>query len=175
MKFRFISENRKTFKIGHMCKVLKVSCTGFYAWLKRPESRRSLENRFLEQQLRAVHKDSNMVYGSPKIHRELNEQGIRCGKNRVARIMRKTSIKSKTKRKFKATTNSRHSFPVAPNLFQNFDVDTPNKCWVTDLTYIPTAQGWLYLATLMDWYSRRIIGWSMDKRMSRHLTIDTLK
>ena len=176
MKFRFISENRETFKVGHMCKILKVSCTGFYAWLKRPESRRSRENRFLEQQIRQVHKDSKMIYGAPKIHWELNEQGIPCGKNRVARIMRKAGIKSKTIRKFKATTNSRHSFPVAPNLLnQNFDVDISNKCWVADLTYIPTAQGWLYLATLMDLYSRRIIGWSMDKRMTRQLTIDALE
>jgi transposase InsO family protein len=176
MKFRFISENRETFKVGRMCNVLKVSCTGFYAWLQRPESRRSRKNRFLEQKIREIHQDSNMIYGAPKVQRELKDQGIPCGKNRVARIMRKAGIKSKAKRKFKATTNSRHRFPVAPNLLnQNFDVDIPNKYWVADLTYITTAQGWLYLATLMDLYSRRIIGWSMDKRMTRQLTIDALK
>jgi len=171
MKFRFISENRETFKVGRMCTVLRVSCTGFYAWLKRPESGRSRENRFLEHKIRQVHKDSKKIYGAPKIHWELNDQGIPCGKNRVTRIMRKAGIRSKAKRTFKViTTNSRHGFPVAPNLLQrNFEAQAPNKYWVADLTYIPTAQGWLYLATVMDLYSRKIIGWAMD------ITIDALE
>lgn len=176
MKFRFISENRETFKVGRMCIGLKVSRNGFYTWLKRPESCRSRENRFLEQKIREIHKYSNKIYGAPKIHEELKDNGIRCSKNRVAGIMRKANIRSKIVRKYKATTDSRHSFPVAPNLLdQNFDVSIPNKVWAADITYISTDEGWLYLATLMDLYSRRIVGWSMGSRMTRQLTIDALE
>ena len=127
-----------------MCKVLKVSCTGFYSWLKRPESRRCIENRLLEQKIREIYQASRKIYGAPKIHEDLNDQGIPCSLNRVARIMRQAGIKSKTVKKFKATTDSRHNFPVAPNLLnQNFDVSLPNKAWVADITFIPTAEGWL--------------------------------
>ena len=175
MKFKFISDHREAFKVGRMCKILSVSRTGFYAWLKRPESRRSRQNRYFEQKIREIHEDNHKVYGAPKIYEELKNQGESCGKNRVARIMRNAGIRSKTKRKFKATTNSRHKFPVTPNLVaQQFDVNTPNKVWVADITFIHTAEGWLYLAALMDLYSRRIVGWSMGNRMTRQLTIDAL-
>jgi len=175
MKFKFISDNREAFKVGRMCKMLNVSRTGFYAWSRRPESNRSRENRFLEQKIRKIHEDSNRIYGSPKIYEELKAQGESCGKNRVAKIMHNAGIRSKTKRKYKATTNSRHNFPIAPNLLdQNFNVNIPNKIWVSDITYIHTNEGWLYLAAVMDLYSRRIVGWSMGKRMTRKLTIDAL-
>lgn len=175
MKFKFISANREAFKVGRMCKILNVSRTGFYAWVKRPESRRSRQNRYFEQKIRKIHEAVNKIYGAPKVYEELKDQGESCGKNRVARIMRNAGIKSKTKMKFKATTNSRHNFPVAPNLLdQQFNVNIPNKVWVADITYIHTAEGWLYLAALMDLYSRRIVGWSMGRRMTRQLTIDAL-
>jgi putative transposase len=176
MKFKFISENREIFKVGLMCEVLKVSSAGFYSWLSRPESKRRIENRSLEQKIREIHEDSRKIYGAPKIYKELKYQGIPCSLNRVARIMRQSEIKSKTMRKYKATTDSCHSLPVAPNLLnQHFDVSSPNKVWVADITYIATAEGWLYLAALMDLYSRKIIGWSMDKRMTRQLTINALE
>jgi putative transposase len=176
MKFQFISANRRTFKVGHMCNVLKVSRNGFYAWLKRPESRHRIENRRLEQKIREIHECNKRIYGAPKIHEELKDQGETCSKNRVARIMRKAGMKSKTKKKFRATTNSRHNFPVAPNLLnQCFDVDSPNKVWVADITYIHTAEGWLYLAALMDLYSRKIVGWAMSNRITRQLALDALR
>ena len=176
MKFKFISENREMFKVGRMCAVLKVSCTGFYSWLKRPESRRRIENRFLEQKIRETHEASRKIYGAPKIYEDLKDEGIACSLNRVARIMRQAGIKSKTVKRFKATTDSRHNFPVAPNrLDQNFNVSIPNKAWAADITYIATAEGWLYLAALMDLYSRKIVGWSMDNRMTRQLSINALE
>lgn len=175
MKFKFVSANREAFKVGRMCNILNVSRTGFYAWLKRPESPRSRQNRYFEQKIREIHEASNRIYGAPKIYEDLKDQGENCSKNRVARIMRNVGIKSKTKRKFKATTDSRHHFPVAPNLLnQQFNVTIPNQVWVADITYINTAEGWLYLAVLMDLYSRRIVGWSMNNRMTRQLTIDAL-
>jgi len=176
MKFNFISENQETFKVGLMCDVLQVSRPGFYAWLKRPESRRSRENRKLEDKIRVIHKDNKEIYGSPRIHAELKDQGVKCSKNRVARIMRSGGLRSRIKRKFKATTDSRHNFPVAPNLLdQNFEVNTSNEVWVADITYIHTNEGWLYLAAVMDLFSRRIIGWAMASHISRRLTIDALK
>jgi putative transposase len=114
MKFQFIADHRETFRVGRMCALLHVSPSGFYAWLTRPESRRSIENRALEDRIRVLHAASHGIYGSPKIHRDLTDEGIRCGKNRVARIMREAGIRSRTKKKFKATTNSRHNLPVAP-------------------------------------------------------------
>jgi putative transposase len=164
------------FKVGRMCKVLNVSPSGYYVWRKRPESPRSKENRRLEAKIRVLFKDNREVYGAPRIHAELKDEGESCSKNRVARIMRKAGIRAKTKRKFKATTDSRHSFPVAPNLLnQNFETDAPNRIWAGDISYIPTDEGWLYLAVLMDLYSRKIIGWSMGKRITRQLVINALK
>jgi putative transposase len=114
-------------------------------------------------------------YGAPRIHSELKDRDIRCGVNRVARIMRNNSLVAKSRRKFKATTNSKHNYPVHPNILeQNFICDKPNEVWTTDITYIWTTEGWLYLAVVLDLYSRKIVGWSMDKRMTRELVIDAL-
>jgi len=171
MKYRFISDHRETFKVGRMCKLLNVSRSSYYAWLKRPESRRGRENRSLEDKIRVLHRTSHGIYGSPRIHRDLVTTGIRCGKNRVARIMREAGIRSRTKRKFKATTNSKHNLPVAPNLLnQDFTVKAPNLAWVGDITYIPTNEGWLYLAVLLDLYNREVVGWSSGgQNMPRNL------
>ena len=142
MKYRFISAHRGTFKVGRMCTLLNVSRSGYYAWLKRPESPRSRENRALETKIRALHAASHGIYGSPKIHLDLIDDGVRCGKNRVARIMRKAGIRSRRTKKFKATTNSRHNLPVAANLLdQDFTAETPDSAWVGDITYVPTQQG----------------------------------
>jgi len=176
MKFRFISAHRETFKVGRMCTLLKVSRSGYYTWLKRPESRRSRENRALQDKIRVFHAASHGIYGSPKIHRDLIDDGVRCGKNRVARIMREAGIRSRTKKKFKATTNSRHNLPVAPNLLnQDFTVDAPDRTWVSDITYIHTEKGWLYLAVLLDLFNREIVGWATSSRMTRQLAIDALQ
>ena len=176
MKFRFISAHREIFKVGRMCALLNVSRSGFYSWLSRPESRRSIENRALEDKIRVLHAASHGIYGSTKIHRDLTDDGVRCGKNRVARIMREAGIRSRTKKKFKATTNSRHNLPVAPNLLnQEFTVDAPDRTWVSDITYIHTQQGWLYLAVLLDLFSRKVVGWSTSSRLTRQLPIDALQ
>jgi putative transposase len=124
MKYRFISAHRETFKVGRMCALLKVSRSGFYAWLTRPESQRSRENRSLETKIRVFHAASHGIYGSPKVHQDLIDDGVRCGKNRVARIMREAGIRSRRRKKFKATTNSRHNLPVAANLLdQDFTAE----------------------------------------------------
>ncbi len=176
MKYRFISDHRGAFKVGRMCRLLNVSRSGYYAWRSRPESRRSIENRALEDKIRVLHKASHEIYGSPRIHQDLVEDGVRCGKNRVARIMREAGIRSRTKKKFKASTNSRHSLPVAPNLLnQDFSIDAPDRAWVGDITYISTSEGWLYLAVLLDLYNGEVVGWSASSRMTRELVIDALR
>ena len=156
-----------------MCDALDVSRSGYYAWLRRPESKRKAEDKTLSEAIKEIHKDSNGEYGSPKIHQELRRRGTRCGRKRVARLMRKDGLKAKTIRKFKATTNSDHNLPVAENLLnRNFSPPAPNKAWVADITYIWTNEGWLYLAIVIDLFSRAVVGWSMSERMTRTLVLD---
>ena len=175
MKYRFISDHRERANVGLMCKVLNISRSGYYAWLKRPRSRRSKENRKLADHIRITHAKSRKIYGAPRIYRKLRENGISCSQNRVARIMKQEGIRGVVPRKFKATTDSKHNFPVAPNLLnRNFDVKEPHRVWLADITYISTGEGWLYLSAVMDLGSRRIIGWAMSDRMKRKLTLDAL-
>lgn len=158
-----------------MLRVLGVSTSGYYAWKRNPGSTRKNENLRLVTHIKAVHEESGKTYGSPRIHAELCSRGIRCGKNRVARLMKQKGIQSRHKRKFKATTDSNHQLPVYENrLNRSFDVSAPNTSWVADITYIWTREGWLYLAVLLDLFSRRIIGWSMSERMEKQLVIDAL-
>jgi transposase InsO family protein len=159
-----------------MCRVLQVSRSGYYQWKRRPESGRQKDNQALLEQIKQVYKKGRKNYGSPRITRALKAQGLSCGKNRVARLMRKNGIAAVGSRKFKATTNSRHSYPVAENLLGNgFVAAAPHHVWVSDITYIPTEQGWLYLAAVMDLYSRQIVGWAMDSTMTRKLVRDALQ
>ena len=156
-----------------MCSVFQVSRSGYYAWRKQPESRKRREDDALSKVITEIHEESRKIYGSPKIHGELQKRGIRCGQNRVARLMRKDGLRAKIIRKFKATTNSKHDLPVAPNLLnREFTQTEPNRAWVADITYIWTDEGWLYLAIVMDLFSRAIVGWSMSERMTRTLVID---
>lgn len=158
-----------------MCRVLNVSRSGYYAWRKRPESRRRRDNRRLKARIIRIFKDSHQTYGSPRIHAELRDQGVFCSKKRVARIMRKSNIIARTKKKFKVTTDSGHHLPVAANVLnQDFEAAGPDQIWMADITYIPTRQGWLYLAVVMDLFSRMIIGWSMDNRLTQPLVINAL-
>lgn len=159
-----------------MCTTLEVSRSGFYAWLRRDESRRSRENRRLDELICEEHERSRGTYGSPRIHAALKARGERCGLNRVADLMRKVGIRSKVKRKFKKTTNSRHAYPIAANLLaQDFSTQMPNQVWASDITYIPTDEGWLYLASTMDLFSRAIVGWSMSAGMPASLVVDALR
>jgi putative transposase len=176
MKFAFISGHRSQYPVRFMCRVLEVSPSGYYAWCKRRPSRRQQENQKLLEKIRLVHAQSRRTYGSPRVHAELKAQGIACGRHRVERLMHKHQIQAKQVKRRVRTTWSGHGQPVAPNLLErNFQAAQPNQKWVSDLTYIPTAEGWLYLATVMDLYSRRIIGWSMDSRMTCELVCRALE
>ncbi len=161
--------------MGLLCTTLEVSRSGFYAWLKREPSERSKSDARMTELIREIHKGSRGTYGAPRIHEALKAGGIQCGLNRVARLMKEAGLRSKVKRKFKATTNSEHDHPIAPNLLnQDFKTCSPNAIWVSDITYIRTDEGWLYLATTMDLFSRSIVGWSMDSRMKSDLVVSAL-
>ena len=175
VRYRFIEDHRGQYPLASMCRVLGVSTSGFYRWKKNPGSSREKENLRLVTHIKAVHKESRKTYGSPRIHAELRSRGIRCGKNRVARLMKQKGIQARHRRKFKATTDSNHHLPVHDNLLnRTFDVDSPNSSWVADITYIWTREGWLYLAVILDLFSRRIIGWSMKERLEKQLVMGAL-
>jgi len=159
-----------------MCEVLKVSRSGYYLWLNRSESERSKANRRLLSEIRMAHDRSRRTYGSPRVTVELNESGVSCSVNRVARLMRENGIRAKQRRKYRVTTDSKHNLSVAPNLLaREFTVDRPNAVWASDITYIWTSEGWLYLAGVVDLYSRMVVGWSMSSRITGQLTLDALK
>ena len=176
MKFRFIQGHRDRFPIRRMCRALGVSPSGYYAFMGRPESRRVREDRRLLVEIKAIHRSSRGTYGSPRVHAHMKAQGTSHSRKRIARLMRQGDIRAKQKRKFKATTDSSHGYPVAPNLLKRkFMAQGPNQKWVADITYIATGEGWLYLAAIMDLYSRRIVGWSMSGSISRQLALDALE
>jgi putative transposase len=158
-----------------MCRLLEVSRSGYYAWRVRPESQRVKTDRELLKRIRQIHADSDGVYGAVKIAAELNEQGCPCGRHKVARLMRRAGLKGCPKTTFKVTTQRDPKHAVADNLLQqNFAAENPNERWASDITYIKTRQGWLYLAVVLDLYSRRIVGWSMSRWITRHLVISAL-
>lgn len=178
MKFRFIRDHAARFRVERMCHVLKVSRSGYYAWRRRSPSRRDQENQRLLVEIQAIHaKKNHDTYGSPRIHRELQERGIPCGRHRVARLMKKHGIRAKQARKFRpATTDSNHSMPVAPNrLDRDFSAPCPDHTWAADITYIHTREGWLYLAVILDLFSRMVVGWAVGSTLSRHLPLRALQ
>lgn len=153
-----------------MCKVFDVKRSKYYQWLQNPVSERKKKDEILESKIRIIHCKSKGRYGSPRIHNALQNEGERVSRKRVVRIMRENKIVSITKKKFKATTNSKHSLPVCSNLLkQNFYSKRPNEAWVGDITYIPTSEGWLYLATVIDLFSRMVVGWAVSERMTSKL------
>jgi len=175
MKYPFIHSQRGQHSIRMLCRVLKVATSGYYAWRSRGRSVRDYENQRLLVEIKAIHKASGGDYGSPRIYRALRKKGILCSENRVARIMRKHGIRAKTKKKFKATTDSKHTKPVSGNLLdRQFEVKRPNAVWSTDISYLWTREGWMYLAVVIDLFSRRVVGWAMDKRIKKQLVIDAL-
>ena len=158
-----------------MCQLLNVSRSGYYDWCNRSESVRRLKNRELTQLIKQLHLDSNGVYGARKLHRELLEVGEPCGRHRVARLMRLAGLKGCPKRRFRRYENSPPNHPVAANLLkQDFKATGIDERWSSDITFIWTRQGWLFLAVVMDLYSRRIVGWSMNRLISRHLVMDAM-
>jgi len=159
-----------------MCEVLKVQRSGYYAWRKQPLSAQKMANEKLTEQIRKVHRESKETYGSPRVHRELNARGYPCSKNRVAKLMREHNIRAKTRRKFKVTTRRDKSHPVVGNVLkQQFRAERPDQIWLSDITYINTHEGWLYLAVIMDLFSRRIVGWAMTERITSELTCEALR
>jgi putative transposase len=177
MRFRFIEDRRVDYPVRVMCDVLDVSRAGYYAWRSRPESTRSVENRRLVEEIRRVHHDHRGRYGSPRVHVELKAQGRGASRGRVARLMRRHGIRAITARPRRVrTTDSRHDYPIAPNLLdRNFVAAAPNRIWLADITYIETDQGWLYLAAVMDLYSRKIVGWAMQDHMRVELPSAALR
>ena len=158
-----------------MCRVLEVSRSGFYDWLDRPESRRSKHHRYLTYKIRQIHLASRQIYGSPRIHGELIDQNEKVGRNTVAYLMRKHNIESKVHKRFVVTTDSRNTRKPAENLLnQEFTAEQPNQKWVSDVTFIPTRQGWLFLAAILDLCSRRIVGWSMGNKHDAELVENAL-
>ena len=169
-------DHEEEFSVVSMCRALEIGRSGYYAWRDRGESRRDRANRHLLSEIRMVYDKFRGVYGSPRVTGELHSRGISCGENRVARVMRANGIRAKTVKKYRVTTDSSHRFPVAPNrLDRQFTVAGPNLVWASDITYIGTAEGWLYLAVILDLWSRRVVGWSMGARIDRHLTVAALR
>lgn len=176
MRFCFIEDHRAAFPVRTMCTVLEVSASGYYAWRDRPESARAIADRSLMGDIRRIHADNRAVYGSPRVHAVLRAEGRRVGVNRVARLMRHHGIQGHHKRRVPRTTDSKHSLPVAPNLLdRQFTAAAPNQVWLADITYIPTREGWLYLAVVLDMFSRCVVGWSMSETMPQELTIAALQ
>ncbi|MAE75776.1 MAG: IS3 family transposase [Planctomycetes bacterium] len=177
LKFQFVGDHREIFEVGLMCKTLEVSRSGFYAWLGRPESDRAREDRRLTALIGDIVDESRRTYGSPRVHRTLRGRGVHCGRKRVARLMRAAGLRAKTRRKFRVkTTDSKHGHPIAPDLLRrDFTAERPNRAWVSDITYIPTDEGWLYLASTMDLFSRMIVGWSMSSTLKTAIVVDALE
>ena len=175
MKFAFIAVEKAHFPVRCLCRILGVSRAGFYAWRGRAPSPRAQADERLGLEVTTIHAESRQRYGSPRIHAELVDRGYRTSRNRVARLMRQHGLAARRRRRFRATTDSRHPFPVAPNvLARQFAQPAPDRAWVTDITYIPTGEGWLYLAVILDLCSRVVVGWAMSERITRELTLDAL-
>jgi len=176
VKYRFIGEHRSQWPVRLMCRVLQVSPGGYYTWRDRPASAGQQRREALAGDIQAIHQEVKERYGSPRLHAELVARGQRCCVNTVAKLMRQHGIAARTKRTFRSTTDCNHELPVAENLLdRQFEPAAANQVWVADITYIPTWEGWLYLAAVEDLYSRQIVGWSMSEHLSSRLVVDALE
>ena len=175
--YAFIKQHKNEFPINVMCRVLTVSRSGYYAFLKRPKSVREQINTRLVVHMKAIHsKKYYRYYGSPRMCKELRNRGLMCSENRVARLMQQAGIVAKPRRRFQCTTQSKHNLPIHPNrLNQHFDVGAANQVWVGDITYIKTDEGWLYLAAVEDLFSRKIVGWALQPYLSSDLILQAFK
>jgi putative transposase len=170
-----IKKLRSEYSILLLCQALDVSPSGYYAWLSRPDSPRKREEVRLEIEIKAAHKRTRETYGPERLQADLADHGVQVGVHRIKRIRRKLGLRCKQKRKFKATTNSNHSLPVAENLLdQKFVASAPNRVWVTDITYVPTTEGWLYLAGHKDLFTGQVVGYAMSHRMTKNLVSQSL-
>jgi len=176
MRFVFIDAEKTNFPVRMLCQVMRVSRSGYYAWRIRPESAHGIQDRQLRPLIQTSHSTSRKRYGSPRVHRDLVKQGVSVGRHRVARLMREDDLRGRRRRRFRVTTQSAHTHPVAPNLLdRKFSPREPNRVWASDITYLWTDEGWLYLAVVLDLYSRRVVGWSMGPRINGDLVIQALK
>ena len=176
MRFAFIAARKAEHDVSALCRVLRVARSGYYAWFEREESTRAKDDRRLVVEIRAVFAEKKKRYGSPRVRRELCDRGTRVCRHRVARLMREQQLRARPRRKFVRTTDSSHGLPTAPNLLdRKFTVETPNRVWAADVTYLPTLEGWLYLAVLLDLHSRRVVGWAMSERNDEALTLAALQ
>jgi transposase InsO family protein len=176
VRYAFIREHAKRFRVASLCRALCVSRSGYYEWFDRPESPRSIEDRHLLEKVRTLHLQSREAYGAFKTWRVLRARGIACGRHRVAKLRRRNGIEALRKRRFRVMTEH-HKLPApAPNMLaQNFNVSRPNRVWAGDMTLIPTGTGWLHLAVILDLYSRRVVGWAMGNERNQALSISALR
>ena len=177
MRYRFIDEHRDDWPVRVMCRVMRVSPSGFYAWRARPVSDQASRHGQLAEKVHQVFEDCRRVYGSPRVHEQLQAEGERCSVNTVAKIMREEGLQAKGPKRFKpVTTDSKHDQPIAENLLQrDFTATGPNQKWVADITYLPTRMGWLYLAVVLDVFSRRVVGWSLATHLRADLVCEALR
>jgi putative transposase len=179
VKYAWIERHRRHWPVSLQCEVLGVSPSGYHEHFRRrarPQQRKRVSDDALLVHIKAIHAQAKGEYGWPRVWKELLCKGMRVGKERVRKLMALHAIRARSKRKYKATTDSRHDLPVAPNLLaRQFSVDAPNRVWTSDITYIDTGEGWLYLAVVLDLHSRQIVGWSMQPRMQKGLVIDALR
>jgi transposase InsO family protein len=170
VKFTFIEAEKATWPVRPMCRALRVSPAGFYAWRGRPESARQREDRRLGVLVRAAHARSRETYGSPRIHAVLAAQGVRVSRKRVIRLMQDQDLRGRGRRRYVQTTNSTNAENIAPNVLdRDFTATAPNQKWVGDVTYLRTPEGWLYLAAILDLFSRAVVGWAVSPVNDRHL------
>jgi putative transposase len=175
MRFRFVAAERAAFPVRTLCRVVGASASGFYAWLRREPARREGADRGLGARVGAIFAASRGTYGSPRVHAELRARGVRVGRNRVARLMREGGLSATVRRRAPRTTDSRHNHPVAPNLLERrFAAERPDTVWLADISYVPTGEGWLYLAAIKDMATREIVGWSMADHLRADLACDAL-
>ena len=175
MKYAFVRAHSEEFEVIRMCRILEVSRSGYYDWAEREDSERSQQDRVLIKEIRQIHQDTKEAYGATKTWQALKQSGMVCGKHRVARLRREAGIEARRKRKFRLAYKSRNTAPAAPNLLSwPFKAEYPDQIWVTDVTFIPTRQGWLYLAAMIDLYTRVVVGWSMKDRPNQELVNEAL-
>jgi len=176
MRFQLIDAAKKEFPVQRLCKVLEVSPSGYFAWKSRPASQRQRDDLVLLAHVRSAFALSNRTYGSPRMTHELRGQGLEAGRRRVARLMRENGLRARRPRRFKRTTDSLHAFPVAPNLLdQDFAAERPDEKWGADISYVWTREGWLYLAVVMDLFTRRVVGWAVSDRLHKELALTALR
>ncbi len=176
MRFAFVEAEKATWPVSTMCRTLQVSLAGFYAWHQRSESARASEDRRLGVLVREAHERSRKTYGSPRVHAELKSRGVDIGRKRVIRLMRQQGLKGRRRRRFVRTTNSNHGLPVAPNLLaRDFSAKGPNERWAGDITYLRVGDSWLYLAVVLDLFSRFVVGWAVSKTIDEDLVEKALR